>query len=38
MQTDVLLEACDIEGAAIWRRIIKAIEVMQATEPSGSLH
>jgi len=38
MQADALLEAGDLEGSATWRKIIKAIEVMQATEPNGSLH
>jgi hypothetical protein len=38
MQADTLLSAGDMEGSATWRRIIKAIEVMQATEPEGSLH
>ena len=38
MQADALLEAGDMEGAATWRKIIKAIEVMQATESDGVLH
>ena len=38
MQTDALLKAGDMDGSAKWRKIIKAIEVMQATEPDGSLH
>ena len=37
-QSDVQFAAGDLDGAATWRRIIKAIEVLQATEPSGSLH
>ena len=36
MQSDALLEAGDMDGAATWRKIIKAIEVMQATKPGGS--
>ncbi len=38
MQTDAQLTAGDMEGAATWRRIIKAIEVLQATEPDDLLH
>ena len=38
MQADALLEAGDLDGAATWRKIIKAIEVMQVTEPDGALH
>ncbi|MCZ6841158.1 MAG: hypothetical protein O7G13_18010 [Alphaproteobacteria bacterium] len=38
MQSDALLEAGDLDGAAAWRKIIAAIEVMQATEPDGALH
>ncbi len=38
MQADALLSAGDMEGSATWRRIIKAIEVLQATEPGGSVH
>ena len=38
MQADALLEAGDMDGAATWRKVIKAIEVMQATEPSGAVH
>ena len=32
------LEAGDMDGAATWRKIIKAIEVLQATEPDGVTH
>jgi hypothetical protein len=28
----------DLDGAATWRKFIAAIEVMQATEPSGAIH
>ena len=38
MQADALLEKGDMEGSATWREIINAIEVMQATEPSGATH
>ncbi len=32
MRADELLEAGDLDGAATWRRIIKAIEKLNATE------
>ncbi len=38
MQSDALLEAGDLDGAATCRKIIKAIEVLQATEPEGATH
>ena len=38
MRSDDLFDTGDMDGAATWRRIIAAIEVMQATEPNGSLH
>ena len=38
MQADALLSAGDMEGSATWRMIIKAIEVLQATQPSGVMH
>ena len=34
MQSDALLDT----DTATWRKIIKAIEVMQATEPGGATH
>jgi len=38
MQADALLETGNMDGAATWRKIIKAIEVMQATELGGFPH
>lgn len=38
MQADALLSAGDMEGSATWHKVIKAIEVMQATETSGVVH
>ncbi len=38
MRSDELFDTGDLDGAATWRMIIKAIEVMQATEPSGVRH
>ena len=38
MQANALLEAGDLDGAATWRWIIKAIVGMQATVPDGATH
>ncbi len=38
LRADALLDTDDLDGAATWRKIIKAIEVMRATEPSGAPH
>ena len=37
-RADNLFELGDIEGAAVWRRIVTAIKVLQETEPSGTVH
>ncbi len=33
MQADAMLEKGDVEGAATWRRIVKAVEELQRQEP-----
>ncbi len=33
MRADELLEAGDLDGAAVWRRILRAVEELQGTEP-----
>jgi hypothetical protein len=33
MRTDELLDAGDLDGVAVWRRIIRAIEELQRKEP-----
>ena len=38
MQSDALLEAGDMDGAATWRKVIAAIEILQPTEPVGTTH
>ena len=35
MRADRLLEAGDLDGAAVWRRIIAATGELQRTEPEG---
>jgi len=38
MQADGLLDAGDMDGATTWLKIVKAVEVLQATEPDGVTH
>ena len=38
MRADALLDTGDMGGAATWRKIIKAIEVLQATETNETTH
>jgi len=33
MRADALLEAGDLDGAAAWKRILRAVEELQRTEP-----
>ncbi len=33
MRADELLEAGDLEGCAVWKRILKAVEELQGTMP-----
>ena len=35
MQADRLLEAGDLDGAAVWRRIVAAVVKLQRAEPEG---
>ena len=38
IHSDVLVEVSDMDSAATWRNIIKAIKMLQAAEPGKSLH
>jgi hypothetical protein len=33
MKADAMLEAGDLDGAATWKRILRAIEELQGSEP-----
>ncbi len=33
LRADALLDAGDLEGAAVWRRILKAVEELRRSEP-----
>ena len=37
-QADKLLAAGDIEGRAVWLRILAAVEELMATKAPGSMH
>ena len=40
MRADEMLEKGDLDGYAVWRRILRAVEELQRTEPAagGQLH
>ena len=40
MRADAMLEAGDLDGVAVWQRILRAIEVLQGAEPGlgGKVH
>ena len=33
MNADTMLEAGDVEGCVVWKRILKAVEELQRVEP-----
>ncbi len=35
MRADAVLEAGDLDGYAVWRRILRAVEELQGTEPKS---
>ncbi len=35
MQADALLEAGDLEGCAVFKRVLRAVEELQRTEPAS---
>ena len=40
MRADAMLEAGDMDGYGVWRRILRAVEELQGTEPKpgGKVH
>ena len=38
MRADELLAQGDMDGTAVWRQVIKAINELQNMKPSGSVH
>ncbi len=35
MKADAMLETGDLDGCAVWKRILKAVEELQGTEPKS---
>ncbi len=35
MKADAMLEAGDLDGLAVWKRILKAVEELQGTKPKS---
>ena len=38
MRADAMLEAGDLDGYAVWKRIVKAVEELQRVEPGARVH
>ncbi len=35
MRADAMLEAGDLDGLAVWKRVLRAIEALQGTAPKS---
>ncbi len=38
MRADAMLEAGDLDGYAVWKRILRAVEELQEVEPGTRVH
>ena len=38
MRADAMLEKGDLGGCAVWKRILRAVEELQRTEPEARVH
>lgn len=38
MRADAMLEKGDLDGYAVWRRVLRALEESQGTEPGTRVH
>ena len=38
MRADAMLETGNLDGYAVWKRILRAVEELQGTEPNTNLH
>ncbi len=38
MRADAMLEAGDLDGYAVWKRILRAVGELQGTEPGARVH
>ena len=37
MRADAMLDAGDLDGYAVWKRILRAVEELQKAEPGGGV-
>ena len=38
IRADELLDAGDLDGSAVWRRIVRAVETLTASRAEGPMH
>ena len=38
MRADTMLEKGDLDGYAVWKRILRAVEELRRVKPKGQLH
>ncbi len=38
MRADAMLEKGDVDGCAVWKRIVTAVEELQRMNPKGQFH
>ena len=38
MRADAMLEKGDLDGLAVWKRILRAVEELQGTTPGARVH
>ncbi len=38
MRADAMLDKGDLDGYAVWKRILRAVEELQREKPEGQLH
>ncbi len=38
MKADAMLEKGDLDGLAVWKRVLRAVEELQRVEPGARLH
>ena len=38
MRADAMIDKGDLDGAAVWRRILRAVEELRRTEPGARVH
>ncbi len=38
MRADAMLEAGDLDGYSVWKRVLRAVEELQRVEPGAQVH